>query len=78
LFSLFQKKTNTKPVIKKPAVKSKFAAFRAGIKNKTFVVTEDKTFDAGFFKVQSPVKNPSPHCAGKNIIIQHVRKFHLI
>jgi hypothetical protein len=24
------------------------------------------------------VKNPSPHCAGKNIIIQNVRKFHLI
>jgi hypothetical protein len=56
----------------------KFPNLGAGIKNKTVVVTEDKTFDAGFFKVQSPVKNPSPHCAGKNIIIQNVRKFHLI
>ncbi|XP_063442110.1 myb-like protein X isoform X2 [Mytilus trossulus] len=58
---VIKKKVATKAVVKK-AVKSKFSAFRAQMKNKNSA-SEDKTFDFGFFKVQSPVKSPKPHCA---------------
>lgn len=62
-----QKKVAPKAVVKKP-VKSKFSAFRAQMKNKNSA-SEDKTFDFGFFKVQSPVKSPKPHCAGKSMSV---------
>ncbi|VDI31313.1 disks large-associated protein 5 [Mytilus galloprovincialis] len=58
---VIKKKVAPKAVVKKP-VKSKFSAFRAQMKNKNSA-SEDKTFDFGFFKVQSPVKSPKPHCA---------------
>ncbi|XP_052085181.1 uncharacterized protein LOC127722331 [Mytilus californianus] len=58
---IIKKKVAPKAVVKKP-VKSKFSAFRAQMKNKS-IAAEDKTFDFGFFKVQSPVKSPKPHCA---------------
>ncbi|XP_041358209.1 microtubule-associated protein futsch-like [Gigantopelta aegis] len=57
----------------KPAV-SKFARFRAEIKKNKALNDGDnpdektadsfKVFDAGFFKVQSPVKSPAQHCRG--------------
>lgn len=47
-------------------MKSKFAAFRAKIKapDTTPNKNEVKEFDAGFFKVASPVKVPTFHCEG--------------
>lgn len=65
----------SKPVANKPAVKSKFAAFRAQMKKKQEEVEkspnvaamqeEEKVFEApGFFKVSSPVRTPKFHCEG--------------
>ena len=62
-----------KPVVKKPAARSKFAAFRDQMKKKQEVanspgvkiqVEEEKVFTAGFFSVASPVRTPKPHCEG--------------
>ena len=75
-----------KPAVNKPKGPSKFAAFRAQMKQQqqqqqnqeesAAVINtnllappmqeEAKTFDAGFFKVKSPLKNPAYHCEGKS------------
>jgi hypothetical protein len=54
----------------KPAVQSKFAAFRAKMKQKQTGTEEssseeEKIFEAGFFTVSSPVRTPKFHCDGK-------------
>ena len=54
-------------------VKSKFAEFRAQMKQRKAEgssstskdVPEEKVFDAGFFKVNSPIRSPKYHCPGK-------------
>lgn len=50
----------------KPAGKSKFAEFKAQLmkQQKTAATAEEKVFDAGFFRVNSPVKTPPYHCDG--------------
>ncbi|XP_045160597.2 uncharacterized protein LOC123525537 [Mercenaria mercenaria] len=67
------KKKVSKPVVSKPAVKSKFAAFRAQMKKQKESVSspvaqkveEEKVFEVpGFFTVASPVRSPKPHCEG--------------
>ncbi|KAK7100679.1 hypothetical protein V1264_023588 [Littorina saxatilis] len=58
------------PAKKKPAVKSKFAAFKAQMLQQQQKVPEtdkqgeegEKVFDAGFFRVSSPVRPPQYHC----------------
>ena len=60
----------------KPVV-SKFARFRAEMKKNQAESNKDseefaetfKVFDAGFFKVQSPVKSSARHCTGVNNIL---------
>jgi hypothetical protein len=73
LFAVFlmQKKVS-KPIVSKPAVKSKFAAFRAQMLKKSVSspvaskTEEEKVFEVpGFFKVASPVRSPAFHCEGK-------------
>ncbi|CAH1774920.1 unnamed protein product [Owenia fusiformis] len=63
------KKAAAKPVVKKAG--GGFAAFRAKMKEqqkqkekKEEAPEENITFDAGFFKVSSPVRNPKVHCSG--------------
>lgn len=54
---------------------SKFAAFKAQHlkKNKSTnadaEIAEEKVFDAGFFKVSSPVRTPHYHCEGKRYLL---------
>lgn len=72
-FSL-QKNVN-KPVVSKPVVKSKFAAFRQQMKKKQEEIAnspglkvhkeEEKVFEApGFFTVSSPVRTPKLKAEG--------------
>ena len=55
-------------------VKSKFAEFRAQMKQRKAQgssnsqdVPEEKVFDAGFFKVNSPIRSPQYHCPGNRV-----------
>ncbi|XP_069128261.1 uncharacterized protein [Argopecten irradians] len=65
---IVKKKPVAKPTVKRPAVASKFAAFRAQMKKKQtapdILCHEEQavTFDGGFFKVASPKKTPKFHC----------------
>ncbi|XP_060081775.1 disks large-associated protein 5-like [Ylistrum balloti] len=65
---IIKKKVSAKPAVKRPPVVSKFAAFRAQMKNKKtapdIICHEEPvvTFDGGFFKVASPKKTPKFHC----------------
>ncbi|XP_033738088.1 disks large-associated protein 5-like isoform X2 [Pecten maximus] len=65
---ILKKKTAVKPAVKRPAVASKFAAFRAQMKKKQTVPDilchEEPavTFDGGFFKVSSPERTRKFHC----------------
>ena len=63
MFSLQKKAVTKKPKPAASKVKSKFASFRANLKKQkqeSETGSEDtKTFEAGFFKVSSPVKSPA-------------------
>ena len=78
---MLQKKISTKPKAKAPVGKSKFAQYRAKMRQQKEIVVagspvtvtlvepaeEVKTFDARFFSVSSPIRSPAFHCEGKSI-----------
>lgn len=49
----------------KKAARERLAAIKAALKEKENKEKEKVLFDAGFFHVESPVKEKQVHCAGK-------------
>ncbi len=77
IYIVLQKKTGAAVKPKTGVASSKFTAFRAQMRKQkeeaavapgSPSVETIKVFDAGFFKVSSPVKSTPPHCEGRTLL----------